>query len=106
MNCPACQTPLSPVLLLQTEVDRCLSCGGLWLDEGELMRVAQYLKGNPALDRMAAAMAEHVEEMDAAKNRGEQMREWADSMATAGYDSNGFGMLVNALLFLLRRIRY
>ena len=38
MNCPTCETStLKPVLTKQgVEVDHCKTCGGIWLDEGEV----------------------------------------------------------------------
>ena len=39
MNCPACKaSELRPVLTKQgVEVDYCDSCGGIWLDKGEIL---------------------------------------------------------------------
>lgn len=34
--CPACDEPLLALVLGGIEIDRCLSCGGTWLDTGEL----------------------------------------------------------------------
>ena len=36
MNCPACKEPMVVLEMAQVEIDHCLSCGGIWLDEGEL----------------------------------------------------------------------
>ena len=35
MNCPKCQSPMTPVKVGIVEVDRCTSCGGLWFDSLE-----------------------------------------------------------------------
>ena len=36
MNCPVCKYPLIVLELEQIEIDYCTSCGGIWLDAGEL----------------------------------------------------------------------
>jgi hypothetical protein len=35
IECPACQTPMSPIQLSGAHVDLCPGCGGLWVDAGE-----------------------------------------------------------------------
>ncbi len=62
-RCPRCDVLLqnfnycynSNILL-----DRCPRCRGVWVDAGELPAIAQYVKGNPRLDRLAESMADHV----------------------------------------------
>ncbi|MDD5454938.1 MAG: zf-TFIIB domain-containing protein [Candidatus Ratteibacteria bacterium] len=36
MNCPACRQPMVVLELDEIEIDHCISCGGIWLDAGEL----------------------------------------------------------------------
>jgi len=36
MNCPACKNPMIVLEHEQVEIDHCTSCGGIWLDAGEL----------------------------------------------------------------------
>lgn len=36
MNCPACREPMIVLELDEVEIDHCISCGGIWLDGGEL----------------------------------------------------------------------
>lgn len=36
MDCPACGKPMIVLELDRVEVDHCISCGGIWLDGGEL----------------------------------------------------------------------
>ncbi|MGI6460835.1 MAG: zf-TFIIB domain-containing protein [Candidatus Hydrogenedentales bacterium] len=36
MNCPACKEPMIGLEYDKVEVDYCLECAGVWLDEGEL----------------------------------------------------------------------
>lgn len=51
MDCPGCSEPMVTYELDAVEVDRCLACGGTWLDHGELVRICD-LHG---LDGEAAA---------------------------------------------------
>jgi Zn-finger nucleic acid-binding protein len=41
-------------------LNRCPTCHGIWADKGELQRVAQYLRGNPAVNRYAETLFESV----------------------------------------------
>ncbi len=43
MCCPKCGTELSEVQFRQVKVDKCFSCGGVFLDDGEL----EQLTGKP-----------------------------------------------------------
>ncbi len=36
MKCPACKEPMIVLELDEVEIDYCSSCGGIWLDAGEL----------------------------------------------------------------------
>ena len=36
MNCPVCEEPMIVLEIDEVEIDHCLSCGGIWLDAGEL----------------------------------------------------------------------
>ena len=36
MNCPVCNEPMIVLELDEVEIDHCISCGGIWLDSGEL----------------------------------------------------------------------
>jgi len=40
-------------------LDRCRGCGGIWADRGEVLKCAQYRKGNPELDRLGVSLAEY-----------------------------------------------
>ena len=39
MNCPRCDTPLSEVKLEEVVLDRCMTCGGFWMDYTQLERI-------------------------------------------------------------------
>lgn len=42
MNCPLCvERRLEPVYVDGVEIDVCENCGGVWLDRGELERMAR-----------------------------------------------------------------
>ena len=36
MNCPVCKNAMIVLELEQVEIDHCTTCGGIWLDRGEL----------------------------------------------------------------------
>jgi Zn-finger nucleic acid-binding protein len=36
LDCPVCKEPMIVLELDEVEVDHCISCGGIWLDAGEL----------------------------------------------------------------------
>jgi len=36
LHCPACSSPADRIVSGAVEYDRCRSCGGVWLDRGEL----------------------------------------------------------------------
>jgi rubrerythrin len=40
-RCPKCGTQLQRREYLEVEVDECPSCGGIWLDQGELEEIAR-----------------------------------------------------------------
>jgi len=42
MHCPKCGMTLQTITYRGVEVDRCFSCNGTWLDEGELEKIAEY----------------------------------------------------------------
>lgn len=54
LRCPKCQSTMAPVTVVDIEVDRCTSCGGLWFDllEAEDLKdsgkAEQLDTGNPA----------------------------------------------------------
>ena len=41
MECPKCQAQMEPVRFEDTEVDRCVRCGGLWFDALEEEEIRQ-----------------------------------------------------------------
>src|SRR3972149_2755146 len=41
MRCPKCGLELHTIHMRKVDVDACMSCGGLWLDKGELEEVGE-----------------------------------------------------------------
>ena len=53
--CPHCTTPMAKFNYCYDSniiLDRCERCGGIWADGGEVLKCAQYRKGNPKLDKL------------------------------------------------------
>lgn len=42
MHCPKCGTDLAEIDYEGVKVDKCFSCGGVWLDAGELELVSKF----------------------------------------------------------------
>jgi uncharacterized protein len=42
MKCPKCGGDLNEVLFRGIKIDRCTACSGVWLDSGELEKVAEH----------------------------------------------------------------
>ena len=55
-------------------LDRCSACGLVWVDRGEMVKVAQYVKGNPTLERLGHALAEREVERAKYRDRAEEVR--------------------------------
>ncbi|MFH1238780.1 MAG: zf-TFIIB domain-containing protein [bacterium] len=50
MQCPVCKNPMVVLELEKVEIDHCVSCGGIWLDTGELeLLLEDSLKKNDLL---------------------------------------------------------
>jgi membrane associated rhomboid family serine protease/Zn-finger nucleic acid-binding protein len=52
-------------------LDRCEQCGGVWADRGEVLKCAQYRKGNPKLDRLAGSIADNARRQQAWRDAAE-----------------------------------
>ena len=44
MNCPKCNVPLETIVYEDVEIDKCNQCKGSWLDDGEILKIAQTKK--------------------------------------------------------------
>jgi len=40
MHCPKCGMQLHTIVINKVEVDKCFSCGGIYLDDGELEKIS------------------------------------------------------------------
>ena len=40
MRCPKCGMELNEIEFREVKIDKCMSCGGVWLDDGELEQIA------------------------------------------------------------------
>jgi hypothetical protein len=54
MKCPKCGMQLEEIALGDVHVDKCFSCEGLWLDQGELERIQT--KGTGFLGRLLSVV--------------------------------------------------
>lgn len=54
--CPVCREPMIAYQLEGVEIDRCLECGGTWLDAGELETLAELADAD--LSKLARALEE------------------------------------------------
>ena len=41
MKCPKCGMDLQEITFRNVALDKCLACGGIWLDEGELEQISE-----------------------------------------------------------------
>jgi hypothetical protein len=41
MRCPKCGMELQEIEFREVKIDKCASCGGVWLDDGELEQIAE-----------------------------------------------------------------
>jgi len=41
MICPKCDIPLKTNIYEDIEIDKCIQCQGVWLDEGEIVKIVQ-----------------------------------------------------------------
>ena len=56
MNCPRCKDSMVTLELNNVEIDKCFSCGGVWLDEREL---EQLLEGSSFGDKILYSIIPH-----------------------------------------------
>ena len=56
-TCIKCNSPLEPIVILGVEIDRCVNCGGIWLDGGEIRELAAKRSAAGADHELEAAIA-------------------------------------------------
>ena len=61
MKCPVCKEPMIVLELDEVEIDYCTSCGGIWLDAGELDLLIEDEKDRELLLSSFHKDAEHPE---------------------------------------------
>ncbi|NQT81409.1 rhomboid family intramembrane serine protease [bacterium] len=87
--CPECGEAMAPFNYAYDSniiLDRCSECGLIWADRGEIVKVAQYVKGNPTIDSFGEALAER--EVERAKYH--RMAEEASEIGGARIRVAGF----------------
>lgn len=57
MHCPKCGNELHTILFRGIAVDRCFSCHGTWLDEGELIKLAGKEESHKVLEAVVDAFS-------------------------------------------------
>lgn len=83
-HCPRCATGLSSFNFgydSDVFLDRCGSCGGIWADRGEAIKVAQHLRGHPTVNRVAEALAQ---ELGREQTRALDLQVWQHLGSPAG----------------------
>lgn len=44
MICPRCKSELNETVKHGVVIDHCLSCGGIWLDKGEMAKIISHIR--------------------------------------------------------------
>ena len=66
LRCPKCGMELEAVTLQDTQIDRCNSCRGIWLDQGELEHLAG--RGPGILQKIVGMFRNHSGEARLARD--------------------------------------
>ena len=61
MKCPVCKEPMIVLELNEVEIDYCPSCGGIWLDAGELDLLIEDEKKREKIRSSFIVNSEHIE---------------------------------------------
>ncbi len=61
MDCPSCKEPMIVLEMDEIEIDHCLECRGVWLDEGELELLLENTQKKDELIASFEVSAEKVE---------------------------------------------
>jgi len=78
MKCPKCRSDMERVTIGRTDVDRCVSCKGLWFDWPEDQDVLPYAKDIDTGDRKAGAKEKSGEHINCPVCVGTPMVRMAD----------------------------
>jgi Zn-finger nucleic acid-binding protein len=71
MTCPRCNSELIEVVKHGVVLDNCTSCGGIWLDKGELSKIMSQIKQAEAAldDELKPLWKEKKEDYDKYKHK-------------------------------------
>ncbi len=72
MNCPRCGNDMAEFTKHGVVIDMCSSCGGMWLDKGELAKITVQLReAEASLDQELASIRERQQPRERAYERDE-----------------------------------
>ncbi len=60
MKCPKCGMDLKEIVYKEVHIDKCFSCDGVWLDEGELEQLAEKESGDGVLAKFTGLFKSDV----------------------------------------------
>lgn len=86
--CPKCNTDMHTFNYYTDSnvfLDRCSSCGGIWVDKGEIEQAAKYIKGNPKMDRYAEALAGSYARLEKFKADTKEITKTSDDLMSQYY---------------------
>lgn len=86
-KCPKCNIRMTVINYAYNSnvvLDRCVSCGGLWADKNEIEAVARIIKGNPAVDKYADALAGMTAEIEESKRVTEEITSLSSDLMRQG----------------------
>lgn len=64
LQCPSCSADMRETNYAYDSnvfVDRCAQCGGVWTDRRGVRQLAAYVRGNPKMDKLGAALAQDIQ---------------------------------------------
>jgi uncharacterized protein len=90
MNCPRCGNEMMEVTKQTVVIDTCSSCGGIWLDKGELAKIAGQLReAEASVDRELAAVGQPPRQYGADTSRpGDNYRHQVQQPYDGRYPDN------------------
>jgi len=95
-KCPRCAKKMAKLNYAYDSniiIDKCAECDVLWVDGGEMLKLAVFRKGNPILDRMGEAIAE---------NRGAALDARYESMSSARSPYSAYGGFAPRIILPLK----
>lgn len=75
--CPRCEIAMGKINYAYDSnvfLDRCPECEGLWVDDGEILKLAIFTKGNPLTDKIAHGIASLSTKREQRRNLVEAMK--------------------------------